>query len=82
MPKKPDICACGLPLPARAGWRDTHLKSKWHAAGAEAIALRSRGVSYAEIGRQLNLTRAYVRNRLSRCGKARASCNSKREIAA
>lgn len=56
-------CRCGVLVSACQQKR--HELSRWHREHATAVELRARGVSPAEIGRQLRLTRAYVGQRLA-----------------
>lgn len=55
-------CACGVLIAACQ--RTRHDASRWHVAWERAAELRARGVTPAEIARQLRLTRAYVGQRL------------------
>lgn len=60
-------CECGTIVAACQ--LDRHRRSRWHAKAAKAFELEKRGLSCAEIGRQLGESKAYVRVRL-RWGRA------------
>lgn len=59
-------CSCGELIFTRR--KADHEKSKWHAVASTSRLLRAKGMSYAEIARQVGLTRNYVKMRLSREG--------------
>ena len=65
MKKVPDKdftrCQCGMWLsPAQL---KRHKRGVWHAKFVRAQELRERGLTFAEIARQLGVTRAYVSQR-------------------
>lgn len=58
------VCSCGMLV--HSGHKDRHIRSWWHRNYAAARLYRKKGLSYAEIARQLNSTRAYVQKMMSR----------------
>jgi len=60
-------CACGLAI--TVGQQARHERGRWHQVAAEARRLRALDLSFADIGRQLGLTRAYVRQRFHQLEK-------------
>jgi DNA-binding CsgD family transcriptional regulator len=58
MKKKKIRCVCGLPI--SPGQQARHELGRWHRAASEAHHLRSHGLSFADIARNLGLSRAYV----------------------
>lgn len=55
-------CACGAKF--RPGRDRQHRASNWHRVARDARYYRKAGLSYAEIGRQLGLSRMYILTRL------------------
>ena len=55
---------CGLPYTYPQ--RTRHLNGMWHKHRLKAIALRERGLSIAEIARQLGFTRAYISQKFAK----------------
>lgn len=53
-------CRCGIWVAAGAGYRRKHESGTWHQQHKELRRLRALNLGYAEIGRQLGITRAYV----------------------
>jgi hypothetical protein len=54
-------CRCGMWLsPAQLS---RHKEGIWHGKASHAKELRGRGLSFAEIARQLGVTRAYISQR-------------------
>jgi CRP-like cAMP-binding protein len=57
-------CECGKQV--KRGYLRYHEESIWHQQYLTAISLRQRGLTFAEIGRQLGMTRAYVSQMFAR----------------
>lgn len=53
-------CRCGMAVADGAGYRAKHEAGTWHQQHQELKRLRALKLGYAEIGRQLGITRAYV----------------------
>jgi DNA-binding CsgD family transcriptional regulator len=53
-------CRCGMIVTEKIRYRQKHESGTWHQQHRELRRLRALGLGYAEIGRQLGLTRAYV----------------------
>lgn len=51
-------CECGLVISPGNRWR--HERSVWHQRFREVDEMLARGLSQAEVGRQLGVTRMYV----------------------
>lgn len=56
-------CSCGEMIFTRR--KADHEKSRWHAVANECRLLRAKGMTYAEIARQVGLKRNYVTVKLT-----------------
>ena len=66
MAKVVTCASCGTKF--TIGKDGQHRRTKWHAVARTARKYRQAGLTYAEIGRQLSLSRMYVLIRLRREG--------------
>jgi AraC-like DNA-binding protein len=62
--KKVVQCSCGLVI--MAPYLKNHEKTMWHQMAPQALELKDRGLTFAEIARQLGVTRAYIQQRFKK----------------
>lgn len=53
-------CSCGRKV--KPAGRSKHEAGMWHRQYKDILFMQERGLNYAEIGRQLGVSRAYVGN--------------------
>lgn len=64
------ICKqCGIVVETKHRMQNQHRLSRWHIMAPVARELRREGLSFSEIARRLEMTRAYVGQRFNYWGR-------------